>query len=143
MGSIKSLAATLCISFIVVGFLSRLIPKTKLSSNLKNIFGLILIIIIISPFFKGIKVDFDKYESTYNMSDDSKYENSIAQSTVKYLEKVIRKRLELENIGISYLKIESEETENGTEIKGAVIKTSDNEFAKKIIEDEYDIKVIG
>lgn len=143
MGSIKSLAVTLCISFIAVGFISRLVPKARLSKNLKNIFGLIFIIVIISPFFKGIQIDFDKYKDTYDSADISEYESNIAKSTVKYLTEVISKRLELENIEVSYLKIESEQTENGTEIKGAVIKTNNNSLAKKIIEGEYNINVIG
>ncbi len=147
MQEIKQSVLALCCCLIVSGFFIKLFPKNKLQKNVKLLFSVIMLTVIISPLFRGVGIGISEINNSNQSRLDKAgaeeyYKTFMAEKTLdKYLDS-IKNHLKTKNFEFINLDVEYEITESGIEIKNVVVTThneNDGNKAKKEIESKFGV----
>ncbi len=145
MTAIKSTILGICISLILTGFFLKLLPKGKMSKNMRNILSLLMLLIIISPLSRSYAIDWDSFKFDYENSasfSETEYKNRVVENLMILMQKDIEKYLKEKKLGYYSVVIN---TDSNNEISGVTVKIKsgyDPTEVERLVTKEFDLPCI-
>ena len=148
MQNIKVTVLCLCMAMVAIGFIFKLFPKTLLKNNIKNLFSVIILLIIISPLSGSYDVklpDTDLFSEEYSLEQyEEEHREFIARNTVKVYKASVIEYLNKKGIEVYGVEIQYEINGNSADITGMTVYIkSGYSFSevKNSVEKEFKIPV--
>ena len=148
MQNIKETVICLCMAMVAIGFIFKLFPKTFLKNNIKNLFSIIILLIIISPLSGSYDVkmpDTDLFSEEYGAEQyEEEHRKFIAQNTVKVYKASVTDYLDKKGIEVYGVEIQYEINGNSVDITGMTVYIKSGYSFPKVknsVEKEFKIPV--
>lgn len=139
MNTLKNTVIMLSVSLIVMGFFIKFLPKGKFCENVKNIFALLMTVIVISLFFGGANIDLTSFDTDFSTDFSAENYTTIAEQTLRLFSKRIETDLSENGFNVQGLTINYTETDDGVKIEGIVVKTDNFSEVSAFIKENYGI----
>ena len=139
MSTIKTALISFCTLLIIIGFFLKILPRSSLDKNMKLVISLVLLLVLVSPFFKSfnakdLNVSSD-LSSSYTVSQD---ENGLYKAAVEEFKSRVQEELkkagyDFESVTVNYTK-----TGDTIAINKIIITTKESKNKEKMKNHIYD-----